>query len=53
MSWWDTSSRLGNDNENQQPRPRRVIERVPEVVPIAEPITMEGVQAMIQTMLVE
>ena len=48
-----TRSRLGNSNGNQQPKTQRVIEHASEFMPLAELITMAGVQAMIREMLDE
>ena len=45
-----TQSENGNGNRNQQPQPH-VIEQVPIVAAAPDPITMVGVQVMIQMML--
>lgn len=44
-------SRLGNSSEDQQAEPQHVIESAPKVVPVAEQITVVGVQAMIRAIL--
>ena len=47
-----TRSRVGNTNRNRNQPP--VIQQIPVVVEdVPEPITMAGVQAMIQTLLAE
>lgn len=42
-----THNRLGNNNGDRQPKPQRIVEHAPEVVPTPKLVTMAGDQAMI------